>query len=921
MLAVALVLALVAGVAGRGQSPPAKPAAPAARPVAPAATPVEAPRPAPPARPASSAAQPAAKRAAAAVPAHTFDSLVKPFIEENCASCHGTRRQKGGLNLAKYDSLQALTADADRWELVVQKLRDGDMPPEEEEPRPTKAQVAELTGFVEREIAKADAAAPPDPGRVTARRLNRTEYNHTVRDLLGLDLRPADEFPHDDSGYGFDNIGDVLSTSPLLLEKQMAAAERIARTAVFGVGTLKPSLVKLPMLNGRVVESKDVPASYDASGLTLPNAAHATYRVPYTGEYVIRLITSGRRPQGSEAMHFALWLDGKQIAEQVLDPSLGAGFDPGEQELSGRRVEFRIKLTAGEHWIAGTPLNLFEGLPPRFGGPKPSTLPPPPKPEFRPRPGMTPEQVEFARKRFEARLTERMVLNTPRVGGIEVIGPYGIDAAPSAESRARIYTCKHPAGGPAVHGAACRRPIVASLANRAYRRPVTRDEVEQLVQLATRVEGETGSFEEGLASAIQAILVSPDFLFRIERGEPKLFTARGVPVGIRLTQHELATRLAYFLWATMPDAALRTAADRGTLRQPAVLAAQVKRMLADPKSATLGEHFAGQWLQVRALESAAPDREKFPDFDHYLRTSMRRETELFVAAVVREDRSILDFLDGRFTYLNERLARHYGIDGVQGTDFRRVALPADGVRGGVITQASVLTVSSYATRTSPVLRGRWILDNILAAPPPEPPPDIPNLDDKGVGTATTVRQQLEQHRQDPSCASCHKRLDPLGFGLENFDAIGAWRTKEGTMPIDASGTLPDGRSFTGPKELRVILAAEKDAFTRAISGKLMTYALGRGLERSDRRPLKGISQQVTAANYRFSSLVLAIVKSDAFQMRRADAKAPAEPAAAPTDTRTAGSHPPAGSAGTTPGSADTTPQRTPKRAATEEPGR
>ena len=287
---------------------------------------------------------------------------------ENCSSCHGTRRQKGNLNLQAYDSLEALTNDADRWEMVVRKLRDGDMPPEEEEPRPTAKQIAELTGFVEREIAKADAARPSDPGRVTMRRLNRTEYNNTIRDLLGVDLRPADEFPNDDSGYGFDNIGDVLSTSPLLVEKQLAAAERIARTAIFGVGALKPSLVKLPMLNGRVQESKDIPATYDESGLTMANAAHATYRVPVDAEYVIRLITSGRRPLGSMPMRFALWLDGTKVSEQELDPSLGAGFEPGEQELSGRRVEFRMKLKAGEHWLAGTPLRLYEGLPPKFGG-------------------------------------------------------------------------------------------------------------------------------------------------------------------------------------------------------------------------------------------------------------------------------------------------------------------------------------------------------------------------------------------------------------------------------------------------------------------------------------------------------------------------------------------------------------------------
>jgi hypothetical protein len=463
-------------------------------------------------------------------------------------------------------------------------------------------------------------------------------------------------------------------------------------------------------------------------------------------------------------------------------------------------------------------------------------------------------------------------VNTPRVGGIEIIGPYGYEGRPSAESRARIFTCQHP--GP--HVAACRLPIISKLARRAYRRPVTKDEVGKLVALAEGVERETGSFEEGLTSALQAILVSPDFLFRVERGEPRLVTSRkGTPLGVRLTQHELATRLSYFLWASMPDAALSAAADRGTLRQPAVLAAQVRRMLADPRSATLGEHFAGQWLQVRALESTAPDREKFPDFDHYLRTSMRRETEMFVAAIVREDRSILDFLDGKFTFLNERLAKHYGIDGVAGTDFRRVALPVDGVRGGIITQASVLTVSSYATRTSPVLRGRWILDNILAAPPAEPPPDIPNLEDTKVDGAASVRKQLEQHRADPSCASCHKRMDPLGFGLENFDAVGAWRTLDGTVPIDASGTLPDGRSFTGPKELRAILRTEREPFTRAITGKLMTYALGRGLEYYDMPAVRRIVKNAAKDGYKFQAIIQGVAESYPFTMRRIDQPSPA----------------------------------------------
>jgi len=340
---------------------------------------------------------------------------------------------------------------------------------------------------------------------------------------------------------------------------------------------------------------------------------------------------------------------------------------------------------------------------------------------------------------------------------------------------------------------------------------------------------------------------------------------------VKLTPHELATRLSYFLWASTPDEELMAAADRRTLHNPRVLAAQVSRMLADPRSSALAENFAGQWLQVRALESATPDREKFPDFDHYLRVSMRRETELFFESIVKGDRSILDFLDGRYTFLNERLARHYGLADVKGPAFRRVELPA-GERGGIITHASVLTVSSYATRTSPVLRGKWILDNILDAPPPEPPADVPNLDDKAVGSAASLRQQLEQHRADPGCATCHKRMDPLGFGLENFDAVGSWRTEDGKIPIDASGTLPDGRTFRGPGELRTILREERDAFTRGLTSKLMTYALGRGLERYDRPTLKAIVANVAADDYRFSSVVRGIVTSPAFQMRGHETK-------------------------------------------------
>ncbi len=794
----------------------------------------------------------------------SFETTVRPFLEENCLACHSSRRRKGGLDLEAYDSIEKVTADADRWEEVIRKVGAGEMPPEDEEPRPEPADVQALTAFVSREIARADAARAADPGRVITRRLNRTEYNNTVRDLLGLDLHPADAFPHDDSGYGFDNIGDVLSLSPILMEKYLAAAETLARTAIFGPEAQKPSLVKLPTLTGRVQDSPDVPAAYDATGLGLPNAVHATHRVTVGGEYVVRFNLGGRRPVGSAPVRFALWIDGVQVAAESVDPEGGATFEPDHQEFAGRRLEFRVPLAAGEHWIAGTVLNLYEGLPPSYGGPVPSTRPiPPPSPRFK---GKVPA-------------------NAVRVGSLELIGPYAARTGPSAASLEAVYTCGHVDGR---HSGRCRTKIVASLARRAFRRPVTQAEVDRFTSIALAGERTNGTFEEGLAVAIQAILVAPDFLFRIERGEP-------VPAGraveaVPLTPHELATRLAYFLWASPPDEALTAAADRRTLRDPAVLAQQVRRMLRDPRAAALAEHFGGQWLQVRALESTSPDRERFPDFDHYLRLSMRRETELFFDTIVREDRSVLDFLDGGYTFVNERLARHYGLEGVEGPQFRRVPLPPTGPRGGLLGHASILTVSSYATRTSPVLRGKWILENLLATPPPEPPPDVPNLDEKAVGTAASLRQQLEAHRADPTCASCHKRMDPLGFGLENFDAVGAWRTTDGAFAVDASGVLPDGRSFSGPAELRRILRADQDAFVRALAGKLMTYALGRGLERSDRHRIRTIADAVARDDYRFSSLVLGIVSSPAFQARRAD-PSPAVAAAAGSDSSHTGSRP------------------------------
>ena len=790
-----------------------------------------------------------------------FTGTVRPFLTEYCFGCHGNKGEaKNGLNLQSFEAAETLISQRNHWEDVIGMLRRSEMPPLEEE-QPEEAQRQAVATWLERELARIDRVTPPDPGRVTARRLNRNEYNNTIRDLLGVEMRPADDFPQDDAGYGFDNIADVLSLSPVLMEKYLSAADNVARVALFGPPTLKPTLTRLRSEGRRSGDARTFPLDYDVTGLSLPNAFHAVHRVPVEGEYVIKVFLGGVRPAHSDPISLSLWVDDRLVRTIVHDQEKYGRFDLDRQDFGGQTADFRVPLTAGEHRIAVAIPRIFEGLPARLHGPNPATRPDPPR-EFTPPANATPDRVAVLRKNFDTATAEleKIPFNGARVGNVELGGPYSQTTAPSAESRARIYVCGHLDGQ---HQPACTRRIITSLAQRAFRRPVSGREIDQYVGLAKEAQQQEQSFDEGLAVGIAALLVSPDFLFRLERDQPLGPSA----TSHRITQHELATRLSYFIWASMPDASLRKAADAGTLRNPVVLASQVRRMLRDPRSHALAEHFGGQWLQFRALESVTRDRVRFPDFEDYLRLSMRRETELFVEHVIREDRSILDFIGGRYTFVNERLAKHYGIPDVSGPEFRRVDLTGT-PRGGVVTQGSVLTVSSYATRTSPVLRGKWILDKLLNAPPPEPPADVPNLDETNIGTSASVRMQLEEHRKNPTCASCHRRMDPLGFGLENFDAVGAWRTMDGKLPIDSAGTLPDGRTFNGPEELRQILAADRAGFSRALTSKLLTYALGRGLERYDTKTVKAIADRLPAQQYRFSALVLEIVKSLPFQSRR-----------------------------------------------------
>jgi mono/diheme cytochrome c family protein len=801
-----------------------------------------------------------------AAAARGFDTIVKPFLARNCFTCHGDKKQEKGMNLQSFVSVASLIEHRDRWDEVVVKLRAGEMPPLEEEQPPEEERQAVAT-WLARELERIDRTTPPDPGRVTARRLNRTEYNNTIKELLGVDVRPADDFPQDDSGYGFDNIADVLSLSPVLMEKYVTAADRVARLALFGSPPLKPTLVRLRSEGRRAGDARTFPETYDVTGLSLPNAFHAIHRVPVDGEYVVRVVLGGLRPAASEPISVALWVDERLVQTATHDQERAASFADDRQDFGGQALQLRVRLTAGDHWLSVAIPRIYEGLPARLGGPNPSSRVEQPR-EFKPPADATPERIAVLRKRFEDAQAEvaKIPLNGVRVSAVEVGGPYEQVSGPSNASLEKIYTCGHLHGG---HQATCAPRIMTDLARRAFRRPVTTREVQKYVGLVELAEKQEGSLAEGLAVGIQALLVSPDFLFRIERDRQTPPNAASYPI----TPHELAARMSYFLWASMPDDELRRAADAGTLRDPKVRAYQVRRMLRDPKARALAEHFGGQWLQFRALESLTRDRDRFPDFEDYLRLSMRRETEMFIEYIIREDRSILDFIDGKYSFVNERLARHYGIPNVVGPEFRRVdlgGLP----RGGVLTHGSVLTVSSYATRTSPVLRGKWILENLLNAPPPPPLPDVPNLDEAAIGTSVSMREQLEAHRKNPTCASCHRRMDPLGFGLENFDASGAWRTIDGKFPVDASGALPDGRTFQGPDELRAILSADRDAFARCLTSKLLTYALGRGLERYDTRTVKLITSRLPGHGYRFSGLVLEIVNSLPFLSRRSSSEVP-----------------------------------------------
>ncbi len=733
-----------------------------------------------------------------------FHEQVAPLLAKYCLGCHGVDKPKAGLNLSAFADDAAVVKAPKVWEKVLEAVEAGDMPPEGK-PRPSSEESAKITRWVERTLAANHCGGEGDPGRVTMRRLNRAEYNNTIRDLVGVNFQPAEDFPLDDVGYGFDNIGDVLTLPPILMERYLSAAERIAEQAIV---LFEPGNGSLKRWEGRdLAEAGGIDATPTGRMLASEGEIGVKFDFPKAGEYLFRAKVYGEQA-GPEPVKMAFKTDAKTIQKVDVHATRNAP----------QVYEAKIRTRGGSKRLAVAFLNDYY----KSDDPDP------------------------------ARRDRNLVVES-----IEVQGP--VESRPIPESHRRILFRAPKSDDDRVD---CAREILERFASRAYRRPATADEVARLVGLSERAWSDGEPFARGIQLAVEAVLVSPHFLFRVEQDyRPGITSA--------LHDDEMASRLSYFLWSSLPDEELTKLARAGALQDPGTLETQARRLLKDPKAQALVENFASQWLQIRNLDRVSPDATLFPAFDAGLRKAMRRETDLFLEAVVREDRCILDFLDADFTFLDERLAKHYGIGGVKGDDFRRVTLP-DGRRGGLLTQASILTITSNATRTSPVKRGKWILEQILGTPPPPPPPGVGELSEEKDAVLTgSLRTRMEQHRAKSECATCHARMDPLGFGMENFDAIGAWRDQDGAFPVDASGTLPSGQTFNGPEELRKILKGRDKEFARSLTSKLLTFALGRGLEFPDRCEVEKIVAASARDGYKFSRLVVEIVRSDPFRKRRA----------------------------------------------------
>ncbi len=752
------------------------------------------------------------------------------LVDDYCLSCHDKDHEKGKLVLETIAE-DDVAEHPEIWEKVVRKLRARLMPPIGKE-RPDEPTYDTVVTFLEKSLDRA-AVAKPDPGRTaTIRRLTRTEYKNAIRDLLALDVDVTSLLPADESSYGFDNV-TVGDLSPTLLDRYVTAAEKISHVAV-GRPSKSPGgeTIRIPA---------DVTQEEHIEGLPIGTRGGAlvSYTFPENGQYEIQIRLTRDRDEHveglSEPHDVELLLDRDRVQLFTVKPPAREAGVPETEQPSHAKVDqhlnMRIPVTAGPHTIGVT----FPK--------KPSVV------------------LESVREPYQTHFNSyRHPRIQPAIYSISIIGPYDAKGPGDTPSRRRLFI-SNPASTADEDRSA--KQILASLMRRAYRRPVTDADLQGPFELYKKARTD-GDFDAGIELAVSAVLVSPQFLFRVEQ-DPA-----GVPPNTpyRVNDLELASRLSFFLWSSIPDDPLLKAAESGTLHQPAVLERQVRRMLADTRSRALVNNFAEQWLRLRNLDSITPDMRLFPDFDDNLRQAFREETELFVDSVLREDRSVLDLLRANYTFLNERLAKHYGIPNVYGTRFRRVALDEDSWRGGLLRQGSILTVTSYATRTSPVLRGKYVLDNFLGVPPPPPLPDVPALKDNTVNGKLSVRERLSEHRTNANCAPCHNMMDPLGLSLEKYDAVGRRRTVEAGATIDASGGAPDGSKFGDVNGLESALLRRPELFVGTVTEKLMTYALGRGVDYYDAPATRAIVRDARAQNFRLSSIILGVVKSQPFQMRK-----------------------------------------------------
>ena len=765
-------------------------------------------------------------------------------IERYCVECHNPVDLAGELDFEALDAAHVERAP-ETWEAVVRKLRSGAMPPQDAPLRPDADTYDDLIASLENQL---DATATLDPGLPVLRRLNRAEYRNAIRDLLGINIDVGELLPPDDAAFGFDNIGDLLGVSPALLERYLAAADRVSALAVGDPET--PLSSKTWILPG------DQSQTHRGEGLPLGTVGGlaVTYNFPLDAEYEFSVELVRNNLEGIRGLHHSHQVEFAVDGVQILLESIGEGHEPempqgtivtDRSNATDARLRVRAPVSAGEHTVTATFIRKI---------------------------GAGTERLRpFDRSNADTYASD----GRPHIESMTVAGPFDPTGAGSTASRARIFSCRPENvqgaddGGPLARPlsrmdeAPCAREILGRFARAAYRRPVDEVDIDRLMPFFD--EGRArGSFETGIQFALRRILASPSFVFRVEEDPPGLAPGEAYAV----SDLELATRLSFFIWSSLPDDTLIDLAAEGRLGEPDVLAGEVRRMLADPRATALAENFAAQWLHLRNLDTIRPNTDFYPDFDNNLRQGFKREADLFFMSIVRENRSLIELLTADYTFVDERLARHYGIPGIYGSRFQRVTLgPELDARRGLLGKGGVLMATSHADRTAPSLRGKWLLENLLGSPPPAPPADVPDLEVVAAIAPKTMRERLETHREMPACAGCHSLIDPLGFALENFDAVGGWRDLDAGRAVDAQGALADGTPVNGVTELRDALVAEPAAFASTVTEKLMIYALGRGLRHSDMPVIRGILREAEGDDYRFEDIVQGIVASAPFRMR------------------------------------------------------